>query len=313
MNKRALRRPLRIGTLLRLGRVSNLPTVWSNVLAGAVLGGADLTRAGSQSALLLAMAAMSALYIAGMYLNDAFDRAIDARERPTRPIPAGEIGAPAVFAIGFGLLGGGLALIARFGPTAALAGCALAITIVVYDSWHKANPASPLIMGLCRALVYLAAAAALGDGSRQLAVACGALAMFAHVVGLTYAAKQESLDRLGRLWPLAVLLLPFALLPCLALTPLPVPDPVGPLWPLALLALAALLAADALALRLLVTRAARGDVGKAVAQLIAASALVDAAAIALAVPVAGAPVTLVAVCCGAWALTRFLQRGIPGT
>jgi len=29
-------------TALRLGRVSNLPTVWTNVLAGAVLSGARL-------------------------------------------------------------------------------------------------------------------------------------------------------------------------------------------------------------------------------------------------------------------------------
>ena len=32
-------------------------------------------------------------YIGGMYLNDAFDRDIDARERPERPIPSGHVGA----------------------------------------------------------------------------------------------------------------------------------------------------------------------------------------------------------------------------
>ena len=36
--------PSRLTLHLRLGRVSNLPTVWTNVLAGAVLGGGALRR-----------------------------------------------------------------------------------------------------------------------------------------------------------------------------------------------------------------------------------------------------------------------------
>ena len=33
---------MKLRTALRLGRVSNLPTVWSNTLAGAVLAGASV-------------------------------------------------------------------------------------------------------------------------------------------------------------------------------------------------------------------------------------------------------------------------------
>ena len=47
---------------------------------------------------------MTAFYVGGMYLNDYFDRAIDARDRPGRPIDAGEIRAGSVLLIGFGLL-----------------------------------------------------------------------------------------------------------------------------------------------------------------------------------------------------------------
>jgi hypothetical protein len=36
---------------------------------------------------------VSLIYVAGMYLNDAFDRDYDAAERPTRPIPSGEVSA----------------------------------------------------------------------------------------------------------------------------------------------------------------------------------------------------------------------------
>ena len=54
--------------------------------------------------------AMTAFYVGGMYLNDYFDREIDARERPGRPINAGEITAGAVSLIGFGLLALGILL-----------------------------------------------------------------------------------------------------------------------------------------------------------------------------------------------------------
>ena len=72
---------------LRLGRVSNLPTVWTNALAGVALAGASPW----QWAVLPAALGLSLAYLGGMYLNDAFDSAIDARERAvlTAWIPEG--------------------------------------------------------------------------------------------------------------------------------------------------------------------------------------------------------------------------------
>jgi hypothetical protein len=69
------RAPLLVATLLRLGRVSNLPTVWTNVLAGAVLSGGDWRnwRLG------LMLVAMSSFYVGGMYLNDYFGTADSVR------------------------------------------------------------------------------------------------------------------------------------------------------------------------------------------------------------------------------------------
>ena len=84
---------------LRLGRVSNLPTVWTNTLAALLLAGGTVAD-GRTVPLLLAM---SLAYVGGMYLNDAFDARIDAIERPERPIPSGAISAHAVFAAGFGI------------------------------------------------------------------------------------------------------------------------------------------------------------------------------------------------------------------
>ena len=86
----------RLGMMLKIGRVSNLPTVWTNVLAGAFLAGLQT----DPVKLLWIMLAITLFYTGGMYLNDAFDADIDARERPGRPIPSGQISAKAVSAIG---------------------------------------------------------------------------------------------------------------------------------------------------------------------------------------------------------------------
>jgi 4-hydroxybenzoate polyprenyltransferase len=196
-------RPASPGILLRLGRVSNLPTVWTNVLAGTVIAGGDPLSARTA----LVVLAMTLFYVGGMYLNDAFDRVVDGHERPGRPIPSGAISARTVFAAGFGMLGLGTVLMAFHGLTPALAGLALGAAIVLCDLHHKGNPLSPVLMGICRSLVYVGAAAVVSGGI-SAAVLMAGLALLAHVAGLTYAAKQESLDRIDRLWPLGVLALP---------------------------------------------------------------------------------------------------------
>jgi 4-hydroxybenzoate polyprenyltransferase len=280
-------------TLLRLGRISNLPTVWTNVVAGAVIAG-DAT---SPSKIALIALAMSAMYVGGMYLNDFFDRAIDARERPTRPIVAGEISAGAVSAIGFALLAVGIALMTPFGLAAIVWSAALAGVIVLYNVWHKGNALGPTIMGLCRALVYLGAGAAMTDHV-SLALTIGAFVLAAHTAGITYAARQESLDTVGRLWPMLLLAAPLlAALPAMANGRIVLP------------AFALLLVADAMAVRLLATRPVPGSVPRAVSVLIAAISLVDALAVAW----AGGDLSLVLTCAVGYPLTRLFQASIPGT
>lgn len=286
---------------LRLGRVSNLPTAWTNVLAGTVLGAGAGTPIGRTTWLVLF--AVTACYIAGMFLNDVFDRELDARERPTRPIPAGLIDASSVAWIGCTMLTGGVAILFMFGSAAALSGCALAATIVLYDAWHKGNPASPLLMGICRALVYVisafaAAGAASFDGSR---LCLAALALLAHIAGLTYAAKQEGLDRLGSAWPLAILALPVVLLVLAAFH--------YQAWLATLVPVLGLALADAVEVRRLIRRAMPGDVPQAVARLIAATSLLDGAVVTL----AGAGLPLLLTCLVAYGATRVLHRSIAGT
>ena len=191
-------------TALKVGRVSNLPTVWSNVIAGsALVGGAPLHLVAT-----LAIA-ISGMYVAGMFLNDAFDREIDARERPERPIPAGEITADAVVVVGASLLIAGMVSLAAINDRVGLAGLVLGAAILLYNWHHKGNPFAPFVMGLCRALVYVAAASAVTVTPPQ-AVLISAAATLAYVAGLTYVARLESLDRIGSLWPLLMLSAPVA-------------------------------------------------------------------------------------------------------
>jgi 4-hydroxybenzoate polyprenyltransferase len=288
----AARAPLWVATLLRLGRVSNLPTVWTNVLAGAVLSGGDWRnwRLG------LMLVAMSSFYVGGMYLNDYFDRAIDGRERPERPIPSGHISAHAVAAIGYSLIGAGAIATAAMGPAAAAMAALLAISIVAYDLHHKANPFAPVVMGACRALVYGATATALSGGI-SVFVAVAAVAIAAFVAGLTYAARQESLDKIGNLWPLLLLAAP--MLVAIGVFR------YGPSAMAVYLLLAVWIAA---AVYLLARRPVAGSVSRAVGWLIAGISLCDAAILAS----TGAIMPALAAI-GGFFLTLVAQKYVPGT
>jgi 4-hydroxybenzoate polyprenyltransferase len=194
-------------TYLRLGRVSNLPTVWTNVAAGAALGQAT---AGFSTLAALAVA-LSLAYVGGMFLNDAFDREIDAVERPERPIPSGAVSPGEVFAIGFGLLAACVVLVVvvtlengRPRWSAVASALVLAALVVLYDVRHKQNSFSPVIMGLCRGAVYATAALAAG-GALAPPLVVGALSLVAYIVGLTFVARYETAQQFGA-WAALLLL-----------------------------------------------------------------------------------------------------------
>jgi len=289
-----------LSVALQLGRVSNLPTVWTNALVGTVLAGGQPWTAST----LLAGTGLSLFYVSGMYLNDAFDRDIDAKERPARPIPAGMISLNAVFAAGFGLMLAGLGFVlwasaAASPPTGwqpMLAGLGLGSAILFYDWHHKGNALSPFFMGLCRVLAYLTAGfVAVRQPSGALMLA--ALASLCYLIGLTYVAKQESLDRLGSLWPLLFLAAPLAY----------GVSHVGEGDAVVLVYLFALTAWIGWALYLL-KRRAKGDVPRAVICLIAGIALMDALLLATA---GAADAAGVAVLC--FLLTLAMQYWVSGT
>lgn len=290
---------MKLRVALQLGRVSNLPTVWTNVLAGVVVAGG----APDDGRVPWLLAAMSLCYVAGMFLNDAFDRDFDARHRPERPIPSGATTAAAVFGAGFGMLAAGVAMLAWVGfgysggtawrPVAA--GLGLAAAIVYYDWHHKANRLSPVVMGLCRMLVYVAAGYGIAYAPPAQVYLLGLL-LLSYLVGLTYVAKQEHLGTVSSLWPLVFLALP-VLWGIRAATQ-------GALAAVLVLALTAWLLYALSFLR----RRRPGDVPRAVGHLLAGICLWDALVIA----VAGQP-SIATVALMLFIVTLLAQRFVSPT
>jgi 4-hydroxybenzoate polyprenyltransferase len=172
---------------LLLSRISNLPTVWTNVIAGTVAAPALVDR----PRVTWMAVAISLIYTGGMFLNDAFDVPFDTAQRSDRPIPAGDVPARSAFAVGFVLLaaGVGAAVTQRYpGPALAWA-VGLAAAVVYYDFHHKKNAWGPWVMGLCRGLVYCTAAAG-AVGRVRIAVLAAAAALMLYVVMLTWIAKR---------------------------------------------------------------------------------------------------------------------------
>jgi 4-hydroxybenzoate polyprenyltransferase len=290
---------MKLSIALKLGRVSNLPTVWSNVLTGMALAGT----AAVDCRLLLLVVSLSLFYVGGMFLNDAFDHGFDAKVRPERPIPSGQVSAAQVHAFGFGMMGVALAFLAWVGygyepftqwrPVAA--GIALAAAIVFYNWHHKNNPLSPLVMGICRMLVYVTAAQAVTMIVPQ-AVVIAAVVLLCYLIGLTYAAKKEHPGRLENIWPLGFLAVPVIYGIYLAFAQ---PAVVLPL---------VLLTAWAVYALWLLRRRKSGDVPRAVISLIAGISLLDAILLSGSGHILFACLAVVA-----FAITLALQRWITGT
>lgn len=288
---------MRLDVALRLGRVSNLPTVVTNAMAGMVLAGAGVP----MGPLALVVLAAGLAYVGGMFLNDAFDAEMDAANQPFRPIPSGAVARREVFAWGYGMLAVSVALfpfagvLSGAGWQAGIAGGVLALVVVAYNRDHKENVFGPVLMGACRVLVYVAAAFAVAP-MPQPALWLGAAMLMIHVMGLTFVAKREGAGPVGRVWPFACIAAPLVYGAALSVSN-----------PVVLAFVAALAVADIFAVRWCLMRP-RPLYGKAIPMLIAAICLLDAMLIAG----AGRPDVAVVAALGC-PLTLALQRWVRGT
>ena len=189
-------------TMVILGRVSNLPTVWSNCLAGWWLGGHE-----NSANLPRLFLGVTALYLGGMFLNDAFDADFDRQHRPERPIPSGAISLPAVWGWGLAWLALGALSLISIGKTTGMLALVLLVCIVLYDATHKVITASPWLMGACRFWVYVVAGSTAGWGVNGWPIWCGA-ALALYVAGLSHLARLENSRQQIPYWPLALLAAP---------------------------------------------------------------------------------------------------------
>jgi hypothetical protein len=191
---------------LVLGRVSNLPTVWSNCFAAWLLAGGGM----EFGRLALLCAGATAIYIGGMFLNDAFDANFDAQHRRERPIPSGALRAASVWRAGFASLALGLILIMPLGWTALINGVLLVAFVLVYDAVHKLVTFSPVFMAGCRFFLYTTSACAAAVTFDGRAV-WTALALGSYICGLSFLARRESTGMKVQTWSLALLAAPLLL------------------------------------------------------------------------------------------------------
>ena len=176
-----------INTLFILARISNLPTVWSNCIAGWLLaGGGDIGK------ILNLCFGVSCLYIGGMYMNDACDVGFDKIYRPERPIPSGKIKERTVWLISFTLLALGVVSVSHISKGTAFISELLLGVIVLYNTVHKHISFSPVIVGICRLLLY-PLGATVGSGFLEGYVLWGGIVLALYVIGFSYIAKYEDI------------------------------------------------------------------------------------------------------------------------
>lgn len=198
-------RPSSLRTWLVLARASNLPTVWSNCVAGWLLGGG-----GSTQFLTLLLLGTTCLYVGGMFLNDAFDADFDRQFRKERPIPAGLISAQAVWQSGVVWLVLGAACLIWMGRTPLIFTSLLTCCILLYDVVHKKTILAPVVMAGCRVFLILLAASTGAKGANGFAVWC-AVVLGSYIAGLSYIARTESQPGPLRYWPCMFLAAPLVL------------------------------------------------------------------------------------------------------
>lgn len=191
---------------LRLFRAPNVFTAAADVAMGLVFVNTQVASWIPPACLL---GASCLLYTAGMVLNDVFDVEADSRERPHRPIPAGQISLAWARWLGFeflavgvilgwcaGFAGGLVPLPWRSGAVAT----SLAACVLCYDGVLKNTFVAPLAMGACRffnVLLGMSLGAVALEGSPAVAGFAASHLMVAggiglYVAGVTWFARTEA-------------------------------------------------------------------------------------------------------------------------
>jgi 4-hydroxybenzoate polyprenyltransferase len=181
--------------VLLLGRLSSLPTIWSNCLAGWLLSGGGLI----ENFLALGMGT-SCLYVGGMCLNHACDASVDAIHRPERPIPSGMVAAQTVILMAVVWFAVGALFLVTLGKVSAILTVLLLCFIILYYFTHNTLSFAPVFMGAYRFLIYLLAGSAAASGISGLTIWSG-FAMAAYVGGVSYLGRKDFAPMRLSYWP----------------------------------------------------------------------------------------------------------------
>jgi len=133
----------------RLIRVALFPSAISDLFVGIAI--AHVLDWPSTVLPWLLIPASLGVYHGAMALNDWADREDDARTRPDRPIPSGEIPAGLALFTSLVLLLGGLMWAGAAGAFAGVWMLAVAALAVLYDLIGRGPLLGPTLLGLCRA------------------------------------------------------------------------------------------------------------------------------------------------------------------
>ena len=203
-------------------------TAIADGLAGFAVAGAPDTMA-----IRWILAATSCLYAGGVTLNDFFDRELDSRERPERPIPSGRVRPAAAAFLGVVLLSCGVLAATQASAAATWIAVAISGFVLLYDTWGKHRMfIGPLNMGVCRGLNLL-----LGISSVPAAIEAHwylAFLPLIYVCGITALSRGEVH---GGKRPVAILSLVSLALVLAALIAIIVSAEARPWWAAASLAL----------------------------------------------------------------------------
>jgi len=143
---------------MQLMRPANVVTAISDILAGVAIALLFVSNGAALDVpvLIALMVSTVGLYGGGVVFNDVFDAALDARERPERPIPSGRVSEGGATLLGVGLFLVGVVAAATLGALPMFIALAIVGMCLLYDKWAKHHSiAGPLAMGLCRGLNLL--------------------------------------------------------------------------------------------------------------------------------------------------------------
>ena len=183
----------RLREYLLLIRLPNIFTTPSNILAGYF---AAVTVAEADIAQLIAvMVSSGLLYVGGIVLNDYFDVEIDKRERPSRPLPSGNISKRHALAVAIVALLIANTIAFVIGPISLAVSLALTFAIIAYDYRLKHGPLGPFAMAGARFLnVILGASPVLLyiNNHSYAIVGAAAASLFLYIVAITILSKKEA-------------------------------------------------------------------------------------------------------------------------